>query len=123
MPKITELCKYSDSFVWGDKEIRDVVLVATKDLVVKQGTLLSMDATGKFIPYIKGTSDKINGVFAMEDTTFETAGDVGITAVVQGNIREYSIIIQADGDNSNVGFKEFELMQDTGLTPVRVEDK
>lgn len=73
---------------------------------IKAGTILARDSsTQKLVPFVKGGSTNGNGIpvavltYAVEA---EGSGDVPVRALFQGHVNRERLIINADGDGSNV---------------------
>lgn len=89
------------------------------------GTILARDtSTQKFIAYVKGGSSNGNGVpraILTHELTATLAGDLAASVLVAGEINQRRLVIDADGDASNVDGNVRDLLRQTGLIAVDVD--
>jgi len=89
------------------------------------GTILARDSGSlKYVPFVKGGSTNENGIPKAVLTypiTSGGAGDVAATPLVGGSVKEDRLIIDADGDNSNVDNAVLDQLRAYGITPVPVQ--
>lgn len=73
---------------------------------LKAGTILARDSVSlKLVPYVKGGSTNENGIpkaVLRDELTAEGAGDLPCRPIIGGRIRKGDLVIDADGDASNV---------------------
>ncbi len=98
---------------YDDPTYRDRTFTAAAAKTYPLGTLLSDDGTGKLVVYVKG-GDPAVAVLAV-DTTVAAAGDVLVRPLVAGKCLQDQLIIDADGDGSNVDITEVESLRDFSI--------
>ncbi len=85
---------------------RDELLTFTAANTVLHGTIMARDSTsGKLVPYVKGGTNNENGIpkaVMTYDVTSTVAGDVAVRSMISGSVRAPRLIIDADGDASNI---------------------
>ena len=95
------------------------------DRVVKAGTLMARTiATGKTAVYVKGGDPVVNGVaFAVlaADVCDDAGagGDFPCRPLVTGEVTASQLIIDADGDNSNIEAVEVDSLRDFSILVVQ----
>jgi len=94
------------SVILQDADFRDELLTFAGAGTVLEGTILARDSVSKkLIPFVKGGSTNENGIRKVIITyavTAAGAGDESIRAGVTGKYRKERLVIDADGDASNV---------------------
>lgn len=109
-----------------EAEFRDELLTFAGADTVLEGTILARDSvSGKLVPFVKGGTTNENGIpkaIVTYDVTATGAGDVAIRAGVSGKYRKELLIIDADGDGSNVDDVVLDQLRDYGLIPVDVSE-
>ena len=105
---------------------QDEVLTFAGAATVVKGTILARDSsTLKLVPFVKGGVTDGNGIpkaIATSDIVAAGAGDEPLRALVSGEVRADQLIINADGDNSNVDATVLDQLRDyTLITAVVVE--
>lgn len=104
----------------------DELLTFAGSGTVKAGTILARaTSTGKLIPYVKGGSSDGNGVAVAvlaEEYSSAGAGDVAVRALVTGLVRAQKLVIDADGDNSNVDHTVLDGLRDYSIVALEVEE-
>jgi hypothetical protein len=106
----------------GGEEFRDDVLTfAGADTFVK-GTILARDnVSGKLVLFVKGGATNENGIpkavltYGVERAG---AGDEAVRVLVKGRVRKDRLVIDADGDDSNIDETVCDQLRDYGITPV-----
>jgi len=93
---------------------------------VVEGTILAVDSASlKYVPFVKGGTTNENGIpkaVLTYDVTAAGAGDETIRAGIEGNVRIDKLIIDADGDGSNVDKAVLDQLRDYGITPRTVTE-
>jgi len=93
---------------------------------VVEGTILAVDSVSlKYVPFVKGGTTNENGIpkaVLTYDVTAAGAGDETIRAGIEGNVRIDKLIIDADGDGSNVDKAVLDQLRDYGITPRTVTE-
>ena len=90
--------------------------------VFKAGTILARDSvTLKLVLFVKGGSTNGNGIakaVITQDLESAGAGDVVTKPLVQGQVRVSDLIINADGDASNVDAAVLDQLRDYGIVAI-----
>jgi len=109
-----------------DPEYRDNLLTFAGAGTVAAGTILARDSVSlKLIPFVKGGSTNENGIpkaIVTYNVTAAGAGDVSIRAAIAGKFRKEQLIINADGDDSNIDGAVLDQLRDYGLVSVDVTE-
>jgi hypothetical protein len=112
--------------VLKDERYLDGLLTVPGAQTVLAGTILARDSsTLKFVLYIKGGSTNENGIpkaILTYPITSAGSGDEAIRALVAGEVRDEKLVIDADGDASNVDNAVRDELRDYGITPVPVQE-
>ncbi len=110
------------SLVMGDHEDRrETVAFAGTDTFV-YGTIFSRStASGKLALYVKGGATDGNGVpvaILLESSINRTgAGDVtGVLVLTSGKVRKDKLVIDADGNSTNIDAVVMSLLQSQGIS-------
>lgn len=110
----------------GGAEFRDNLLTFAGAATVAEGTILARDSvSGKLIPFVKGGSTNEDGIpkaVITYDVTAAGAGDESVRAMVSGSVRKERLIINADGDGSNVDAAVLDQLRDYGIVAVDVTE-
>ena len=106
----------------GATDFEDGLLTVGGAVTVLEGTILARDSsTLKFVPFVKGGVANENGI-PKAVLTFEIvaagAGDESFRAMVHGKVRTERLIIDADGDGSNVDSAVTDELRDYGITAI-----
>lgn len=114
------------SIVWESGEFRDELLTFAGAATVLAGTILARDSgTLKLVPFVKGGVTAENGIpkaILTYDVTAAGAGDEAIRDMVSGTVRGNLMIINADGDNSNVDAAVLDQLRDYSLVTIDVSE-
>lgn len=109
-----------------DAKFRDELLTFGAGGTVKEGTILARDSvSGNLVPFVVGGATNENGIpkaIVTYDVTATVAGDVAIRAGVAGGYRKERLVIDADGDDSNITDAILDQLRDYGLVPVNVAE-
>tara|TARA_R110000772_G_scaffold268728_1_gene398237 strand:+ start:6531 stop:6932 length:402 start_codon:yes stop_codon:yes gene_type:complete len=112
--------------VLQDADFRDELLTFGGAATVLEGTILARDSvSGKLVPFVKGGATNENGIpkaIVTYDVVGAGAGDVAIRAGVAGKYRKERLVIDADGDASNVDDVVIDQLRDYGLVPIDVQE-
>ena len=105
---------------------QDELLTFAGAATVVKGTILARDSVSKkLVPYVKGGATNENGIpkaIATSDIVAAGAGDEPLRALISGEVRSDLLIINADGDNSNVDATVLDQLRDyTLITAVVIE--
>ena len=114
------------SVIFKDAEFRDDLLTFAGAATVVEGTILARDSVSlKLVPFVKGGVTNENGIpkaVLTYDVTAAGAGDESIRDMVSGTIRAGRLIINADGDNSNVDAAVLDQLRDYSLVTIDVQE-
>lgn len=109
-----------------DAKFRDELLTFGAGGTVKEGTILARDSvSGNLVPFVVGGVTNENGIpkaILTYDVTATAAGDVAIRAGVAGGFRKERLVVDADGDDSNITDAILDQLRDYGLVPVNVAE-
>ncbi len=93
---------------------------------IAEGTILARDSvSGKLVLFVKGGATNENGIpkavltYAVSSTG---AGDVPIRVMQTGKLNFNRLVIDADGDNSNVDNAVLDQLRDYSLVTIDVQD-
>lgn len=90
------------------------------------GTILARDSgTLKLVIFVKGGVTAENGipkVILTEEIVAAGAGDEAVRVAVEGRFVKERLIIDADGDDSNIDAAVIDQLRDFGLTPIDVQE-
>jgi hypothetical protein len=105
---------------------RDDLLTFAGAATVVEGTILARDSVSlKLVPFVKGGSTNENGIpkaIITYDVVAAGAGDETVRAGVEGSYIKRRLVIDADGDDSNVDNAVIDQLRDYGLVPIDEED-
>lgn len=114
------------SVVLGYDEYSDELLTFAGAGTVVEGTILARDSVSlKLVPYVKGGSTNENGIpkaIVTYDVEAAGAGDEPIRALIAGNVRAEKLVIDADGDASNIDAAVLDQLRDYKITAISVEE-
>jgi hypothetical protein len=109
-----------------DGEFRDDLLTFAGAATVLAGTILARDSVSlKLVPFVKGGTTNEDGIpkaVLTYDVTATGAGDVAIRDMVSGSVRAERLIIDADGDGSNVDVVVLDQLRDYSLVAIDVTE-
>lgn len=113
------------SVILKDAQFRDELLVFAGAATVVEGTILArVTASGKLTPFVIGGAGgaEIPKAILTYDVTAAGAGDEAIRAGVSGGYRKERLIVDADGDGSNITDAILDQLRDYGLVSIDVEE-
>lgn len=91
--------------VW-DPVFEDDTVAFTGAATLKAGTILARDSVSlKLVPYVQDGTTNENGIpkaVLRDELTAAGAGDLPCRPIIGGRIRKGDLVIDADGDASNV---------------------
>lgn len=91
-----------------------------------EGTILSRNnTTQKFVPFVKGGTANVNAepeAVLTYDITATGAGDIQARVLVNGKVRKERLVIDADGDDSNIDGNVRDQLRAAGITAVDVAE-
>jgi hypothetical protein len=104
--------------VWAPV-FKDEIVTAAGAAVFAAGTILARDSVSlKLVLFVKGGSTNENGVpkaVLTQDLEFAGAGDLPVKAMVEGQVRTGDMIIDSDGDASNIDAAVLDQLRDYGI--------
>lgn len=107
-------------------DIRDELLTFAGAATVLEGTILARDSVSLLlVPYVKGGVTNENGIpkaVLTYDVTAAGAGDEAVRACVGGKVRKERLIIDADGDGSNIDDAVLDQLRDYAIIPIDVQE-
>ena len=91
-----------------------------------EGTILARDSVSlKLVLFVKGGVANENGIpkaVLTYDVSNAGAGDVPVRALLKGKVNFNRLVIDADGDNSNVDAAVMDQLRDYGIETQNVQD-
>lgn len=98
---------------------KDETVTAAGADVFAAGTILARDSVSlKLVLFVKGGSTNENGIpkaVLTQDLEFTGAGDLPARPMVEGQVRTGDLIIDSDGDASNIDAKVLDQLRDYGI--------
>lgn len=92
--------------IYKDVQYQDDLITFGGAGTLAEGTILARDSvSGKLVPYVKGGSTNENGIpkaVVTYDVTAAGSGDVAARVAIKGEFFKEHLIINADGDASNI---------------------
>jgi hypothetical protein len=114
------------SVILQDASFRNELLTFAGAATVLEGTILARDSVSlKMVPFVKGGVANENGIpkaIVTYEVTAAGAGDESIRAGVDGSYVKGRLVIDADGDASNVDAAVMDQLRDYGLVPIDVQE-
>lgn len=107
-----------------DGKFRDETLTVAGAGTVAEGTILARDSvSGKLVVFEKGGTTNENGepkAVLTHAVTVTGAGDVRVRVLVAGTVNKNRLVIDADGDDSNIDAATIDLLRDYSIVAVDV---
>lgn len=125
MPNLTVTNNDLGSVILKDAEFRDELLIFAGAGTVVEGTILArVTASGKLTPFVIGGAGgaEIPKAILTYGVTAAGAGDESIRAGVSGSYRKERLVVDADGDGSNITNAILDQLREYGLVPIDVEE-
>lgn len=114
------------SVILKDAQFRDELLTFAGADTFAEGTILARDSVSlKLVPFVKGGTTNENGIpkaILTYEVSATGAGDVAIRAGVSGSFEAGDLIIDADGDASNVDNAVLDQLRAYGLVAIDVQE-
>lgn len=115
------------SIVLGYDEYKDDTLtLASNAGAIIPGTILARDSSSlKLVLFEKGGSTNENGIpktVLTSTLTGTAAGDYPVRPLIAGNVRAEKLVIDADGDASNIDAAVLDQLRDYSITAIPVEE-
>jgi len=114
------------SIILEEGKFRDDLLTVGGAVTVLEGTILARDSISlKLVPFVKGGVTNENGI-PKAILTYEVAstgaGDIAIRDMVSGSVRAERLVIDADGDATNVDNAVLDQLRDYSLVSIDVQE-
>ena len=113
-------------FLRNNEDADGLLTLAGAD-VIAPGTILARDSVSlKYVLFVKGGSTNQNGIpkaVLGYGVTSTGAGDVAIRPIVKGEVVLEKLVIDADGDASNVDAAVIDQLRDYGILPISVTEQ
>lgn len=126
MPNLTITNVNLGQVILQNGQFRDDLLTFAGAATVLAGTILARDSVSlKLVPFVKGGSTNENGVpkvVLTYDVTAAGAGDETIRDMVSGSVFASRLIIDADGDASNVDAAVLDQLRDYSLVSIDAQE-
>ncbi len=104
----------------------DGLLTFAGAATVLEGTILARDSVSKkYVPFVKGGATNENGIpkaVITYDVEALGAGDEAIRAFLGGKLRKQRLIIDADGDDSNIDEDVLDQLRDYAMISTDVKE-
>lgn len=114
------------SVILQEVEARDELLTFAGAGTIIEGTILARDSVSKnLVPFVKGGTTNQNGIpkaVISYEVTATGAGDEAIRALVSGKVRAQRLVIDADGDASNVDDAVIDQLRDFSIISIDVSE-
>lgn len=112
--------------IYKDPDFRQGLLTFAGAATVAEGTILARDSvSGNFVPYVIGGSTNENGIpkaILTYDVTSAGAGNIAIQAMISGVVRKERLIVNADGDDSNITEAILDQLRDYSIVSADVTE-
>ena len=112
--------------ILDNPQYRDDVFTSAGADELLAGTILARDSvSGKLVLFVKGGATNENGipkVILTYPLSIAGAGDVPVRVAILGEYRKEKLVIDADGDDSNIDSVVIDQLRDYGLTPVDMKE-
>lgn len=126
MPNISITNNDLGSVILSEAVHRDDLLTLAGADTIAAGTILARDSvSGKLVLFVKGGVTNENGipkVVLAYEVVAAGAGDVPIRAGIQGKYIKSRLVIDADGDATNVDNAVMDQLRDYGLISIDVQE-
>ena len=114
------------SSILEDAIFRDDEMTFAGADVMAPGTILARDSvSGLLVIFVVGGVTNENGipkVITTQEIVGTGAADFPARVAVSGRFRKEKLIIDADGDDSNIDAAVIDQLRDFGLTPIDVQE-
>lgn len=124
MANITTTSINVGSVALAGEQFRDEPLTFAGAATMVAGTILARDSsTLKLVKFVKGGATNGNGIpkaVLTYDVTATGAGDVQVRALEKGEVNKKRLVIDADGNDSNIDGAVIDQLRAVGIMPVDV---
>jgi len=114
------------SVILEEGKFRDDALTFAGAGTVIAGTILARDSVSlKLVPYVIGGVTNENGIpkaILTYDVTAAGAGDEQVRDMVSGSVRGERLVVDADGDASNITAAILDQLRDYSLVTIDVQE-
>lgn len=113
------------NFQLGDNAFKDDTYVFTGALTIEEGTILArLTASEQLVPFVIGGSlgAEIPVGIATEQIIVTGAGTPPTRILISGKVRKERLIVQADGDDSNIDQIVRDELQQAGIQAINVKE-
>ena len=114
------------SVILEEGKFRDDLLTVAGAVTVLEGTILARDSVSlKLVPYVIGGSTNENGIpkaILTYPVTSTGAGDEAVRDMVSGSVRANRLVVDADGDASNITAAILDQLRDYSLVSIDVQE-
>lgn len=125
MPNIVTTTCLQQTVQLRNCECADGIVTFAGDDTFAEGTILARDSVSlKYVLFVKGGSTNQNGIpkaVLAHALTKVGAGDLPARVIVGGEVIKERLIIDADGNDSNVDAAVIDQLRDYGLRAVSVK--
>lgn len=126
MANITITTIDNGSLQLGDEVYRDELLTLAGADTIAVGTILARDSVSlKLVLFVKGGATNENGIpkaVLVTEAVSTGAGDVPVRPLISGKVDASRLIIDADGDASNVDAAVLDQLRSYGVIGVSATD-
>ena len=126
MPNLTITNVDLGNVILQDGQFRDDTLTFAGAGTVLAGAILARDSVSlKLVPFVKGGVTNENGIpkaVLTYDVTAAGAGDEQVRDMVSGSVRAGRLIINGDGDGSNVDATVLDQLREYSLISIDVQE-
>lgn len=107
-------------------KFRDNLITFVGAATLISGTILALDSVSlKWVPFVKGGATNENGIpkaVLTYDVTATGAGDIAARGLIAGDVRKQRLVINADGDDTNVDNAVIGQLQDYSIIAIDVQE-
>ena len=126
MSNVTITNNNNGSVILKEGDFRDELLTFVGIATILAGTILARDSvSGKLVPYVIGGVANENGIpkaILTYPVTSTGAGDVAIRDMISGTVRAEKLVVNADGDASNITAAILDQLRDYTLISIDVQE-
>jgi hypothetical protein len=113
------------SIALGDEVHRDELITFGGAATLLAGCIMARDSVSlKLVPFVKGGSTNQNGIpkaVLTYPSTATGAGDLKERVLVSGKVNKNRLVINADGNGTNIDGAVLDQLRAFGITPVDVQ--
>lgn len=126
MANITITNQDQGSSILQDAQFEDTLITFAGADTFVDGTILARDSSSlKHVLFVKGGSTNENGIpkaILTHEVVATGAGDETARVAIKGLFRKERLVIDADGDDSNIDGAVKDQLRSFGLTPINVTE-